>query len=445
DRVSYEISGRGIRTALTGELTVKSGLASGTIPDIPAGGERTVVIRAFSGSAELCTGTAIFSVTPGGVENVSVIASCHEAIGIISISTSADVEIDSARARVTAPDFTGEISVPLRVVGQNISGTISDVPAGTDRQLTVSASLDGAIVCVGGATLNTERNLTATPIDLELDCGDDLGGIVVDGQFNFFPLVHAVFASTPTATEFESIDIEAAATDPDGDPLSILWTDGTGSARAFGDANTFVTTWDPSGLDDGIYTLRATVSDSITPAVSRSIDVTVSLGNEPPPNRPVPGDVVLNEVFFDQESADGTLVFVEIAGRAGTDLTGYTVVGVNGNGGADYQTISLDGVTIPTDGLVVVARGDAAPSLAEQRDVTGNTDYQNGADSIQLRLADSMVDAIGYGDFATSVFAGEGAPVAEPIAGQSLSRTDGIDTDDNATDFTASVPSPGVF
>ena len=57
---------------------------------------------------------------------------------------------------------------------------------------------------------------------------------------------------------------------------------------------------------------------------------------------PPTGDPWINEFHYDNDSTD-TGEFVEIAGPAGTDLTGWSVVGYNGNGGGSYKTVSLAG------------------------------------------------------------------------------------------------------
>ena len=52
--------------------------------------------------------------------------------------------------------------------------------------------------------------------------------------------------------------------------------------------------------------------------------------------------VWINEFHYDNSGAD-TGEFVEVAGAAGTDLTGYTVILYNGGNGASYGTITLSG------------------------------------------------------------------------------------------------------
>ena len=50
-----------------------------------------------------------------------------------------------------------------------------------------------------------------------------------------------------------------------------------------------------------------------------------------------PATVWINEIHYDNTGTDAGET-VEIAGPAGTDLTGWTIVGYNGDGGAAYAT-----------------------------------------------------------------------------------------------------------
>ncbi|MFN0058328.1 MAG: endonuclease [Planctomycetota bacterium] len=59
-----------------------------------------------------------------------------------------------------------------------------------------------------------------------------------------------------------------------------------------------------------------------------------------------PGDgatVWINEIHYDNEGTDAE-EGVEVAGPAGTTLTGWALVGYNGLGGASYTTVALNGV-----------------------------------------------------------------------------------------------------
>ena len=154
----------------------------------------------------------------------------------------------------------------------------------------------------------------------------------------------------------------------------------------------------------------------------------------------------IQEVLYDGSGTDSEEAFTEIAGPPGKAMDGWSLVGVNGSNGQPYRTISLDGATIPADGLLVVAHANATGDALTHRDFTANVDWQNGPDAVQLRdPQDQIVDALQYGD-AGQHNAGEGSPAPEVTAGQSLSRAaDGTDTGDNLADFTAQdTPTPGT-
>ncbi|HEY0726613.1 MAG TPA: hypothetical protein VGD38_00985, partial [Pyrinomonadaceae bacterium] len=64
---------------------------------------------------------------------------------------------------------------------------------------------------------------------------------------------------------------------------------------------------------------------------------------------PIPGSsstVFINEIHYDNSGTD-TGEFIEIAGPAGTNLTGWRIELYNGNGGARYDNDALSG-TIPS-------------------------------------------------------------------------------------------------
>jgi len=56
--------------------------------------------------------------------------------------------------------------------------------------------------------------------------------------------------------------------------------------------------------------------------------------------------VFFNEIHYDNTGTD-TGEAIEIAGPAGTDLTGWSILLYNGNGGALYNTYDLTGLVIP--------------------------------------------------------------------------------------------------
>jgi len=161
---------------------------------------------------------------------------------------------------------------------------------------------------------------------------------------------------------------------------------------------------------------------------------------------PALGLPLISEVFYDAAGSDNGKSFVEIFGAPGSALDGFTLEGVNGANGAITPSLVLSG-SIPADGLFLLAddAGDGS-TLVPGADLVLNFDFQNGPDSIVLRNADGVVDAIGYGAFgAGEVFAGEGTPAPDPPADASLARRFAdVDSGDNAADWIAQgTPTPG--
>lgn len=157
--------------------------------------------------------------------------------------------------------------------------------------------------------------------------------------------------------------------------------------------------------------------------------------------------VLISELYYDGPSTDSPHAFTELAGPPGMVLTGYSLVGINGADGSLYATVPLSGITIPSDGILVLAMVDATGPTLAARDAIAAVDWQNGPDCVQVRYPDGAIsDALQYGNAGVHR-CGEGAYSPDVPAGSSLSRDALLtDTDDNATDFTVlTTPSPGLI
>jgi hypothetical protein len=163
------------------------------------------------------------------------------------------------------------------------------------------------------------------------------------------------------------------------------------------------------------------------------------------PLAPATAQTIISEVFYDAVGPDSGLVFVELSGAPGTLLDGLFLDGINGADGSVYQTVALTGV-IGSDGVFVVGDDSGnGTTLVSDFDQVADVDFQNGPDSIVLRDSIGVLDALGYGDFSTAIFAGEGNAAIDVDSGWSLARSTLLDSDDNAADFLAlSVPTPGT-
>jgi len=161
--------------------------------------------------------------------------------------------------------------------------------------------------------------------------------------------------------------------------------------------------------------------------------------------------VIINEILYDTVGDDDpNLLYTELWGPAGTDLTGWSLVGINGNGGAVYRTVSLSG-TIPPDGYFVVGNTASVPNVDYVcgGGMGAGVDWQNAGsssgddcDGIDLMNGSTLVDHLCYGTCgAGHVCTGEGGTNAAdpfPSAGvnYALARIpDHQDTDNNGADW----------
>jgi hypothetical protein len=155
---------------------------------------------------------------------------------------------------------------------------------------------------------------------------------------------------------------------------------------------------------------------------------------------------VISEVLYDATGADRGNVFVELHGSPGATLNGLVLEGVNGADGSVYKSAVLSGL-IPADGVFVIGDDSGnGTSLVANVDLVLDVEFQNGPDSIVLRDANGVLDALGYGDFTSAFFAGEGNAAPDVASGWSLVRGNPLaDSDDNAADFFGlDVPTPGL-
>lgn len=138
----------------------------------------------------------------------------------------------------------------------------------------------------------------------------------------------------------------------------------------------------------------------------------------------VVGQVRINEIRADDDGPDDA-EFIELIGIAGTDLTGYEIVHVNGNGGGNIFTHIIGSFTIPDDGFLdsesnaigfyVLGVGEFSTGPDETTESTSSV-LQNGPDGIILYDNEgNVIDAVAWsgagdinGDVTTS-----GAPTAD--------------------------------
>ncbi len=155
---------------------------------------------------------------------------------------------------------------------------------------------------------------------------------------------------------------------------------------------------------------------------------------------------LLSEVYYDAVGTDGGKVFVELYGQAGESLEGLQLVATNGATGSAVFSVDLTGI-FPEGGFFVLADGSSGVTEVFNADlIVANVDHQNGPENFLLFSGETLLDALGFGDFSEGdVFQGEGMAAPDAPAGSSLARWfANIDTHDNAADFTIlALPTPG--
>ena len=169
---------------------------------------------------------------------------------------------------------------------------------------------------------------------------------------------------------------------------------------------------------------------------------------------PVIPNIVINEIDSDQTGTDSA-EFIELydGGAGGTALDGLSLVLFNGNGDAEYRTISLDGQVTDAAGYFVI--GSASVANVDLALFTTNG-IQNGADAVALYhgtapsapTTDNLLDAIAYdtsdGDDAT-LMAALGLSVQHNENANGAKDTEALArVPDGTGDWVAQAPTPGT-
>ena len=138
----------------------------------------------------------------------------------------------------------------------------------------------------------------------------------------------------------------------------------------------------------------------------------------PTPARAATG-VFINEIHYDNAGTDAG-EFVEIAGPAGTDLTGWSIVLYNGNGGVTYDTDALSG-TIPNQQNAFGTKAITYPTDGIQNGSPDGIALVNGTNVVQFLSYEGTVTAVnGPASGTTSTDIGV-AEASTALAGTSLS------------------------
>jgi len=153
------------------------------------------------------------------------------------------------------------------------------------------------------------------------------------------------------------------------------------------------------------------------------------------------GEIILNELLYDPEGADGGREFVELISLTAEarSLAGLRLEFCNGSVPGEWDLLweGQPGDSVAAGALFLL--GEEAVVGADRIVALG---MQNGPEALRLARAGETLDLLGYGDGLPADLY-EAWP-AEDVSGRSLARRpDGVDTDQNRLDWFAAEPSPG--
>ncbi len=154
--------------------------------------------------------------------------------------------------------------------------------------------------------------------------------------------------------------------------------------------------------------------------------------------------LVINEVYGGggNSGADYTHDFVELFNSTDEpiDLDGYAVTYYSSSGNPGGGACALSGTVAPgTHFLIQQNPGAGGTTPLPDPDAECGASMSGSSGSVELTSGEEVVDLVGYGS--ASLF--EGSAAAEGLSNTtSASRTDAVDTDDNAADFTRGEPTP---
>ena len=190
-----------------------------------------------------------------------------------------------------------------------------------------------------------------------------------------------------------------------------------------------------------IISTTTTIAPTTTTTTSTTTTTTIPGGLEP-------GDVLIDELFYDPSGTDGGYEYILLynATSAEIDLTGWEIQW----GGTDYTygTYTISGVALGA-GEDLLIGGDL---MSPGPDIIYNFNFQNGPSTDGVRITDGgrlVIDTVLYGSPNLSALAGDGGFDPYPdemcapdvLTGMVLAR-DALhtDTDDCAVDFTEADP-----
>ncbi len=332
---------------------------------------------------------------------------------------------DLAQANFTFMDESNGYGFFVMGIVSPGAGTADYLPDGWTINMIQNGSTDSIQLRLKAGSQNVhlldyEGNNSSTTEDQVTDLTDsnsEIMSIYLTGPGNGF----ATFSWTNTASETTpgalnsgqtfgaaSLNANFSADMTSGTaPLTVQFTDQTSGGTppyiheyTFGDGTTGSNA-SPQHVftTAGVYTVSLYVIDQVVAADTETKVGYITVTDVP---TGTVGMVWINELHYDNNSID-TNEGVEVAGPAGSDLSGYSLLAYNGNGGKQYASISLsgtidseadgfgarwfdfDGLQNGPDGIALVdSSSTVIQFLSYEGTFTATDDLANGMTSVNI-------------------------------------------------------------
>src|SRR5262249_21610262 len=142
------------------------------------------------------------------------------------------IVITSVHYTITGNGTSVSGDIPVPMPNDPVTALISGLPAGPYTVTLTATSTDGRTTCQGPDPVTLLEGMT-TPVTVLLPCQTkaDTGNVAITGSFQLCPDVQSAIA-TPSATlvgPYDILDVTATASQPQGHPLTYMWSATSGT------------------------------------------------------------------------------------------------------------------------------------------------------------------------------------------------------------------------
>ncbi len=150
---------------------------------------------------------------------------------MLKLALADDVMIDQVAWEITSPSMQpmGGV-INTSAPGSTASVEVFGLPEGAYTIDMEATATDRETTCKGSAMFDISVDqVTEVTVMLRCKRPSDLGGVRVNGEFNFCAYLTKVVVSPLQTSIGNDIELYAAAADDEGDPITFLWSSGSGS------------------------------------------------------------------------------------------------------------------------------------------------------------------------------------------------------------------------